>query len=124
MKTIFRLSIVTVVTVAALILSPVSAHAAGEFPVRPAYTGAAAWISHSKKLVQHKLPARQARFRRVFVHRTRSGSMFACGEVRVPQAGKRCAKYRRFMSGGRAEVTFIEGRVRDFRSGWNAYCAG
>lgn len=96
-----------------------------EFPVRPVFKDQATWISQTKKVVQTRLASEgSAEFRGVYVHRTAAGAPFTCGQVRIRNGNKPPGPYRRFISGGRQEVTFLEGKVRHFSSGWRTYCGG
>lgn len=95
-----------------------------EFAVKAVYKDDASWISAAKHSVKVKSgKAAQLEFRNVFVHKNRAGNRFACGEVRIRHSTNQRGEYRRFISAARSEVTFIEGSVRHFQSGWQAYCA-
>lgn len=94
-----------------------------EFAVKVAYQNNAKWISKSKESVKAKLGnVRKEEFRNIFVYRNKAGNRFTYGEVRIRTPRKVPSRYQRFISAARSEVTFLEGRVRDFKSGWHTYC--
>lgn len=94
-----------------------------EFAVKVAYQNSAEWISKSKQTVKAKLgKGQQLEFRNVFIHRNKAGNRFTCGEVRIRSPKKAQGRYQRFISAARSEVTFLEGKVQDFKSGWHTYC--
>jgi len=82
-----------------------------------------AWIEKGKAMVQSKLKdPGSAEFKDVFFFRGRDGIPMTCGQVNGKNAFGGRPGFRRFISAGSAEMTFIEDEVSEFSELWGRFC--
>jgi hypothetical protein len=82
------------------------------------------WMEKGKKAVKEKLKdPDSAKFRNVFFSRGTDNVPCSCGEVNARNAFGGYIGYQRFISGGSAELTFVENEVVDFETAWERLCA-
>jgi hypothetical protein len=65
---------------------------------------------------------RSARFRNVTVVVQSAGTKAVCGEVNSKNRAGGYAGYRRFISAGTDQHTYLEEQVPEFASAWNEVC--
>jgi hypothetical protein len=82
----------------------------------------ASWIEKGQSSVRSRLkdPA-SAQFRNSVVKRT-SGTPVVCGEVNSRNSFGGFSGFKRFVSAGRSDLTFLEEQVSDFETVWAKMC--
>lgn len=80
-----------------------------------------AWIERGEDLVRQMMKdPDSAKFQNVFF--AQSEIPVTCGEVNSKNSFGAYIGYQRFLSAGRAELTFVESQVDDFGSVWRQFC--
>lgn len=90
-------------------------------------TKEAVWTERGKDAVRAKLKdPDSAQFRSVFFRRGPDGVPVACGEVNSKNSFGGYGGFQKFISAGKAELTFLEEEMADgeFAPAWNRFCAG
>lgn len=83
-----------------------------------------AWMEVGKDAVRAKLKdPKSAEFKDVYFFRGKDGVPMTCGQVNAKNGFGGYAGFKRFVSAGNAEMTFLEGEVSDFYLVWNKFCA-
>lgn len=63
-----------------------------------------------------------AEFRNVYFHRGADNIPMTCGEVNSKNSFGGYGGFQKFISGGKAELTFLEEQVADFSVAWARFC--
>lgn len=84
------------------------------------------WIVMGQDAVKERLKdPSSARFKDVFFHRGADNVPMTCGQVNSKNSFGGYTGYKRFVSAGKPELTFIDGdSVEDFSEIWNRLCTG
>jgi len=81
------------------------------------------WMEKGKDAVKSKLKdANSATFRKVFFHLGADNIPMTCGEVNSKNSFGGFTGYQRFVSAGKANLTFLQEQVSDFNTIWNKFC--
>jgi hypothetical protein len=81
------------------------------------------WMIEGKNAVKQKLKdPSSAQFRHVYFHRGADDVPMTCGEVNSKNTYGGYGGFQRFVSAGKAELTFLEEQVSDFSSVWDRFC--
>jgi len=86
-----------------------------------------AWVERGKDAVRAKLKdPDSAQFRNVRFHRGKDGVPMTCGEVNSKNSFGGYGGFQKFVSAGRAELTFLSEQMTDgdFVEVWNRMCVG
>ena len=82
-----------------------------------------AWMNKGKEAVKIKLKdPGSAQFRNIYFHRGADDIPVTCGEVNSKNSFGGYGGYQKFISTGRADMTFLEEEVSDFSNLWNDLC--
>lgn len=82
------------------------------------------WIAKGQEAVEARLKdGGSAKFRKLQFS-NKSGIPMSCGEVNSKNSLGGYVGYQRYVSGGSADLTFLEEEVADFDKVWKKFCAG
>ena len=82
-----------------------------------------AWMDKGKQAVKARLKdPGSAKFQNVYFHRGGMDIPVTCGEVNSKNSFGGYTGFQRFVSGGKAELTFLETEAADFSSVWRQLC--
>lgn len=99
----------------------------GPSPVAAQASREAEWMVRGKAAVLEKLKdPDSADFRNVRFHQGKDGVPMTCGEVNSKNSFGGYGGFQRFISAGRADLTFLAEQMdaRDFAEVWNQFCSG
>jgi hypothetical protein len=81
------------------------------------------WMDRGMELVKQQLKdPRSAQFDGVYFHRGSDNIPMTCGRVNAKNAMGGYAGFQRFISAGKAELTYLEDNVADFGTLWQRFC--
>lgn len=81
------------------------------------------WVEKGKDAVKARLKdPDSAKFREVYFFRGKDNIPMTCGQVNSKNSFGGFSGFQHFVSGGSAELTFLEKEVKDFHKAWNRYC--
>jgi len=82
-----------------------------------------AWIFKGQDAVKAKLKdPESAQFKDTFFNKGSSNVPVSCGWVNSKNGFGGFTGYQRYVSAGKAELTFLEEQVTDFQIVWNKFC--
>lgn len=81
------------------------------------------WMEKGKKAVLERLKdPNSAEFNGVYFSRGADNTPMTCGQVNSKNSFGGFVGFKRFISAGSPEFTFLEGEAKDFSSAWKKYC--
>ncbi|MBT0664731.1 hypothetical protein KI809_10510 [Geobacter pelophilus] len=81
------------------------------------------WIDKGKVSVKAKLKDPESvKFRNVYFHKGVDGIPMTCGEVNSKNGYGGKSGFQKFISGGKADLTYLQEQVKDFDIIWQRFC--
>ena len=81
------------------------------------------WMQKGMEATKAKLKdPSSAQFRGVYFHQGANGIPMTCGEVNSKNSFGGYGGYQKFVSAGKADLTFLQKQVADFSTVWSRFC--
>lgn len=81
------------------------------------------WMQKGMEATKSKLKdPSSAKFQGVYFHQGADSIPMTCGEVNSKNSFGGYGGFQRFVSAGKADLTFLEEQVADFPTIWNRFC--